>query len=138
MAGSFGVYREALVADTVIEDDGTVVAVAPGDRVFISVPAAKDSAHFPDSAIVNPRRALDSYIHYGAGPLESLGSDVGQIALVELFRALFRKKGLRRSAGPQGLLKKIPQAGGLSVYLTEDWGFTSPFPTTMKVTWDGA
>lgn len=137
MAGTFGLYRKASVADTITEDDGRKVPVHPGDRVFVSfVGAAKDPAHFPNPEQINPRRPLDSYIHYGVGPHACLGRDVSQIALTELFRAVFRKKGLRRVPGPQGLLKKVPRPGGFYVYMTEDWGSIWPFPTTMKVTWD--
>ncbi|KAM0345970.1 hypothetical protein ACHAPU_006024 [Fusarium lateritium] len=137
MAGTFGLYREAAVADIIQEDDGRSVPVSPGDRVFVSfVSAAKDPSIFPDPETVNPRRPLDSYIHYGVGPHACLGRDISQVALTELFRVLFRKKGLRRVPGAQGELKKVPRPGGFYVYMTEDWGSIWPFPTSMKVTWD--
>ncbi|KAG9251079.1 heme peroxidase [Emericellopsis atlantica] len=137
MAGTFGLYRKASVDDTILEDDGRKVPVKKGDRVFVSfVGAAKDTKHFPNPDIIDPRRPLDAYIHYGDGPHACLGRGISQVALAELFRAVFRKKNLRRVAGPQGLLKKVPRPGGFYVYLTEDWGSIWPFPTTMKVTWD--
>lgn len=137
MAGTFGLYRKAAAVDTITEDDGRQVQVQPGDRVFCSfVSAAQDAKHFPEPKTVNPRRPLDSYIHYGDGPHACLGRNISQVALTELFRAVFRKKGLRRVPGPQGLLKKVPRPGGFYVYLTEDWGSIWPFPTTMKVMWD--
>lgn len=109
----------------------------PGDRVFVSFDAAaRDRTNFPSPDTVNPRRPLDSYFHYGVAPLASLGRDVSQVALVELFRALFRKKGLRRVPGPQGMLKRVPGPGGFGTFLTEDWGDFWPFPTSMKVAWD--
>jgi cytochrome P450 len=85
---------------------------------------------------VNPRRPLDAYIHYGAGPHACLGRDVSQVAITELFRAVFRLKNLRRAPGPQGELKKVPRPGGFVVYMREDWGSLFPFPTTMKVMYD--
>jgi cytochrome P450 len=137
MAGTFGLYRKAAAADTILEDDGRKVQVQAGDRVFVSfVGAAKDPKHFPSPDIIDPRRPLDAYIHYGDGPHACLGRNISQVAITELFRTVFRKKNLRRVAGPQGLLKKVPRPGGFYVYLTEDWGSTWPFPTTMKVTWD--
>lgn len=137
MAGTFGLYRKAAADDIITEDDGTKVNVRAGDRVFVSfVSAAKDPAHFPDPERVDPSRPRDAYIHYGKGPHACLGRDVSEVALTELFRAVFRKKGLKRAAGPQGELKKVPRPGNFSVYLTEDWGTIFPFPTTMKVTWD--
>lgn len=86
--------------------------------------------------MVNPRRPLDKYIHYGAGPHTCLGRDISQVAIVELFRALFRRKNVRRVPGPQGELKKVPRPGGFFVYMFEDWSSYFPFPTTMKVMWD--
>lgn len=58
------------------------------------------------------------------------------MALTEMFRALFRRRGLRRAPGPQGELKKVGRPGGFFVYLREDWGSLWPFPVTMKVMWD--
>jgi hypothetical protein len=137
MAGTFGLYRRAESDDVILEDDGRQVPVKAGDRVFVSfVSAAKDPKHFPEPEKIDPRRPLDSYIHYGAGPHTCLGREVSQVALTELFRAVFRKKGLRGAAGPGGQLKKVPRPGNFFVYLTEDWGSIWPFPTTMKVTWD--
>lgn len=137
MAGTFGLYRQVAEADTIVEDDGRNVSVQPGDRVFVScVSAARDAKIFPEPDKVNPKRPLDSYIHYGAGPHECLGRDISQVALVELFRAIFRKPGLRRVPGGQGELKKVPRPGGFYAYMTEDWSSIWPFPTTMKVTWD--
>lgn len=137
MAGTFGLYRQASTADVIIEDDGRQVRVEPGDRIFVSsATASREEAHFPEADKVNPRRPIDSYIHYGAGPHACLGKEISQVALVELFRALFRKKGLKRATGPLGELKKVPRPGGFFVYMTEDWGGVSPFPTSMKVTWD--
>ena len=138
MAGTYGLYREATAADVITEDDGSQVHVNPGDRVFVSfVSAGQDPERFPEPKKVDPRRRLESYLHYGMGPHTCLGREVSQIALVELFRAIFRKKNLRRIPGPQGELKKIPRPGGFFVYLSEDWGNMSPFPTSMKVMWDG-
>ncbi|KAL8369574.1 hypothetical protein RB595_000077 [Gaeumannomyces hyphopodioides] len=137
MAGTFGAYREAAAADVIREDDGREVRVAPGDRVFVSfVDAAKDPARFPDPLVVDPRRPLEGYIHYGAGPHACLGREASQVALTELFRALFRRPNVRRVPGPQGELKKVPRPGGFFVYMREDWGGMWPFPCSMRIMWD--
>ncbi|KAF4508626.1 hypothetical protein G6O67_004977 [Ophiocordyceps sinensis] len=137
LSGPPGFVRKASEADSFAEEDGRQVEIGAGDRVFVSFDsAARDKIHFPSPETVNPRRPIDSYVHYGAEPLTSLGKDVSQIGLVELFRALFRKKGLRRVPGPQGTLKKVPGPGGYGTFLTEDWGDFWPFPTSMKVMWD--
>lgn len=138
LTGPMGLNRYATSADTIIEDDGRRVNVDQGGRIFVSLAAAaRDPAHFPNPDKVDPRRPLDAYIYHGAGSDTGLGKEVGQIALVELFRALFSKRGLKRVAGPQGQLKKVPQPDGSTAFMTEDWGSFWPFPTTMKVTWDG-
>jgi hypothetical protein len=134
-----GLYRQAASNDTITEDNGQQVHVSAGDRVFVSLagPAAtRDPSRFPDPDTVDPKRRLDTYLHYGAGTHTCLGREVSQVALIELFRAFFRRRNLRRATGAQGELKKVPREDGGSVYLTEDWGVKSPFPVSMKVTWD--
>lgn len=100
------------------------------------VSAAKDPSHFPDPDAVDPRRPLGAYIFFGAGPHACLGRDLAQAGLVEMFRALFRLKNVRRAPGPQGELKKVPRPGGFYVYMREDRGAYFPFPCTMKVCYD--
>ncbi|TFB06849.1 Linoleate 10R-lipoxygenase [Trichoderma ghanense] len=138
LAGALGLHQVATDTDTIVEDDGRRVNVSQGDRVFASFAssAARDPAQFPNPETVDPRRPLDSYIQFGAGTHSALGKEVGQIALTELFRAVFRRQGLRRAAGPQGELRKVPRQGGHCEYLTENWGKLTPFPMSMKVTWD--
>ncbi|KAI2464196.1 linoleate diol synthase [Annulohypoxylon bovei var. microspora] len=137
LAGTFGSYREAAGDDTIEESDGRKVYVKAGDRVFVSfADAAKDRKHFPDSEKVNPRRPLDSYIHFGLGPQACLGPDTCQAGLAEMFRSVFKLKNVRRATGPQGELKKIVQPGGLCEYMREDRGGYFPFPCTMKICYD--
>lgn len=100
------------------------------------VSAAKDPNYFPCPETVNPRRNLSSYIFYGKGPHACLGEDASRVALVELFRAVFRRKNVRRVPGPQGELKKVKRPGNFYAYMTEDWGTLSPFPVSMKIMWD--
>lgn len=137
LSGSFGFLRKAEADDVIVEDDGREVEVKAGDHVIMSLGSgAKEARHFPDPDKVDPRRPLEAYIYYGDGPQARLAREVNQVALPELFRTIFRRKNLRRVAGPQGMLKKVPQPGGSFMCLTEDWGSLWPFPTTMKVTWD--
>lgn len=35
------------------------------------------------------------------------------------------------------MMKKVPRPGGFYVYMTENQGSYFPFPTTMKIHWDG-
>ncbi|KAJ4861751.1 hypothetical protein T069G_02705 [Trichoderma breve] len=137
MAGAFGLHQVSTSPDIITEDDGRKISVNQGDKVFASfVSGARDATQFPNPETVDPRRPLESYIQFGAGTHRALDKEVSQIALVELFRAIFRKQGLKRVAGPQGELKKVPRQGGHCEYLSEDWGTLTPFPVSMKVTWD--
>lgn len=135
LAGAFDAYRHATEADAIAEEDGRVLPVKAGDRIRVSsASAARAETHFPEAGRVNPRRPLDTYAHLDEGPHTSLGREVTHVALAELFRATFRRKGLRRVKGPLGQLKRAPAPGG--GFMTEDWGATWPFPTSMKVAWD--
>lgn len=166
MAGYLGTYREVAVSDVVKEDNGKSITVRQGDRVFVSFvrshlpfqsnlrltcpsthdahqlthnyqrSSARDASIFPEPEKINPKRPLESYVHYGLGPHACLGPEVSQVALTEMFRAVFGKKNLRRAPGLQGELRKIPRGDGLPSYLTEDWSSISPVPTSMRVCWD--
>lgn len=137
MAGAFSLHQVSTGPDIITEDDGRKISVNQGDKVFASfVSGARDATQFPNPETVDPGRPLESYIQFGAGTHRALDKEVSQIALVELFRAIFRKQGLKKVAGPQGELKKVPRQGGHCEYLSEDWGTLTPFPVSMKVTWD--
>ncbi|KAK3689370.1 heme peroxidase [Podospora appendiculata] len=137
LSGTLGVFREASADGAIKEDDGSEVSVRAKDRVFVSTAhATKDATHFPDPEIVNPHRPVDSYIHHAASAHSYFDDAVGHAALTEMFRALFRRKNVRRAPGPQGELKKVTREGGAVFYLREDWGALTPFPVTMKVMWD--
>lgn len=47
-----------------------------------------------------------------------------------MVRVVARLDTLRPAPGAQGQLKKIPQEAGFSVYMREDYGSYSPFPTS--------
>ncbi|KUI59129.1 Linoleate 10R-lipoxygenase [Cytospora mali] len=137
MSGYSGTYREAAVSDAVEEDNGRSIPVRQGARVFVNfASSSKDASRFPNPETINPNRPLESYVHYGLSPHICIGPEVSQVALTEMFRAVFSKRNLRRAPGPQGELKKIPRGDGLTAYLTEDWSSISPVPTSMRVCWD--
>jgi linoleate 10R-lipoxygenase len=137
MAGALVLTREAMGPAVVNEDFGLNVQLRAGGHVFMpSAPMSRDAEQFPSPDTVDPRRPVESYVHYGAGPQTFLGKDICDVAMVELFRAIFKKKGLRAVPGPQGALKKVVRDDGVVDYLSEDWGTVSPFPVTMKVMWD--
>ncbi|KAJ4410035.1 hypothetical protein N0V85_004011 [Neurospora sp. IMI 360204] len=138
---TLGAFRQASAVDAIKEEDGGEVRVQPGDRVFVSVKSAAQSpTTFPSPEDVNPSRPLDAYKIFFFGTHSYLGHEVSQIALTEMFRSLFKRGNVRRAPGPQGQLKKITrelnEELSQTFYLREDWGAVTPFPVTMKVTWD--
>lgn len=135
--GTFGSYRKATRSMTV-DDGGRQVPIQAGDKVFCSfVGAAREPKVFPDPDTVRLDRPLESYIHYGVGPHTCLGKDVSQVALTAMLKVVGGLDNLRRAPGPAGQLKKIPRPGGFYIYMRSDWGSYFPFPTTMKINFDG-
>ncbi|KAI3322602.1 linoleate diol synthase [Xylariaceae sp. AK1471] len=137
LAGTFGSCREATVDDIIREDDGSEIVVKAKDRVFVSFAgASKDAKNIPNPEDVNPRRPLTTYISYMLGPHTCLARNTCEVALTEMFRSVFRLKGLRRAPGPQGELKKVRGPDGFDVYMREDRGAYYPFPCTMQICYD--
>ena len=98
--------------------------------------ASMDAQQFPNPTKVDLTRDLKSYIHYGMGPHQCLGYDVSKTAMTAMLKTVGKLDNLRRSPGPQGTLKSVP-GPGITLYMTPDQGTVFPFPTTMKVMWDG-
>jgi linoleate 8R-lipoxygenase / 9,12-octadecadienoate 8-hydroperoxide 8R-isomerase len=99
--------------------------------------ASMDPTAFPEPAKVNLNRPSDLYVHYGVGPHECLGKGLSLTGLTAMLKTVGRLKNLRRAAGPQGEVKKIVGPYGVILYMTEDQRSYFPFPTTMKINWDG-
>ncbi|KAL6715679.1 hypothetical protein ACLMJK_006640 [Lecanora helva] len=115
--GTFGSYRKSKV-HTTINDGGRSVEVKPGDKVFTSfVQANREAEFFPEPDTVKLDRPLGNYIHYGMGPHACLGAEASRTALTAMLRVVGRLDNLRRAAGPQGQVKKIPRPGGFYVYM---------------------
>ena len=96
-----------------------------------------DREAFPDPKTVGLDRPMESYLHYGMGPHICLGYDVSKVAMTAMLKTVGRLDNLRRVPGSQGQIKKIPGPGGFTLYMTADHSSYFPFPTTMKVQWDG-
>ncbi|KAI1331626.1 linoleate diol synthase [Xylariaceae sp. FL0255] len=139
LAGTFGSYREATADDVIPGDDGRSTPIKAKDRVYLSFAGASaDANNFPNPSEVNPKRPLTSYITFAVGPYAAnqASKDAVNSALVEMFRAAFRLKNLRRAPGPQGELKRVKDQDGFDVYMREDRGAYYPFPCTMVVAYD--
>jgi hypothetical protein len=95
----------------------------------------------PSNDGVDPLRPRESYIYFAALPSSTFlagGREMSEAALTEMFRALFKRRNVRRAPGPQGELKKVVgvRGDGAVEYLREDWGAKGEWPVTMKVCWD--
>ena len=101
------------------------------------VTLAQDPKVYPDPKKVRLDRPVDSYVVYGIGPHACLGGDASKVALTAMLKCIGRLDNLRRAPGPQGEMKKIPREGGFYVYMDKMMSSEFPFPTTMKINWDG-
>jgi linoleate 8R-lipoxygenase / 9,12-octadecadienoate 8-hydroperoxide 8R-isomerase len=97
-----------------------------------------DPAIFPDPHKVVLDRNLDLYIHHRLGPQQYLGSGLSQVAMTAMLKTVGQLDNLRRTSGAQGEIKRIVGPHGLMRYMTVDQSNYSPFPTCMKIQWDGA
>ncbi len=132
-----GLYRLA-TEDTTIKDGEKVVNIKAGEVVLCDlVTASEDPATFPDPYQVKLDRPMDSYIHFGWGRHTCLGLDMTKLALTTMLKTVGKLDNLRRAPGDQGHIKKIAGPGGITLYMTVDHSSLFPFPTTMKVRWDG-
>lgn len=104
---------------------------------LFQVAASHDPVAFPDPDTVKLDRPIDSYLHFGFGPHQCLGMDMSKTALSTMLRVVGRLDNFRRAPGAQGQLKKLAGPGGIAMYMDAEHSSYSPFPTTMKVQWDG-
>ncbi|CEJ62348.1 Putative Psi-producing oxygenase A [Penicillium brasilianum] len=123
---------------TVIDDNGEKVTLKAGQNIFVNlVSASHDPKAWPDPEQVRLDRDLSQYSHFGFGPHQCLGLGVCQVALPTMLRVVGQLENLRRAPGPQGQLKKLPAIGGLTMYMDADYSSITPYPSTMKIQWDG-
>lgn len=132
-----GLYRLATKVGTV-EDGEKRINVKPGQVLLCNlVMASKDPSAFPDPEQVKLDRPMDSYIHFGWGRHTCLGLDMTKLGLTTMLKTVAKLENLRRAPGNQGHIKKVAGPGGITLYMTVDNSSVFPFPTTMKVRWDG-
>lgn len=96
-----------------------------------------DPTAFPDPEKVKLDRDMNLYAHFGFGPHKCLGLDLCKTGLSTMLKVIGRLDNLRRAPGAQGQLKKLSGPGGIAKYMNEDQSGFTPFPSTMKIQWDG-
>ena len=134
---SIGIYRD-VATTTTVKDGDRQVNVSPGEQIYLDcVTACQDPVAFPEPKKVKLDRPMDSYIHYGHGPHHCLGFDISTLASTTMLKTVAKLENLKRAPGAQGRIRKIAGPGGVTSYMTADDSRYYPFPTTMKVRWDG-
>ena len=132
-----GLYRLATKDDT-IQDGEKKVDVKAGQVLLCNlVSASKDPVAFEDPQQIKLDRPMGSYIHFGWGRHTCLGLDMTKLGLTTMLKTVAKLNNLRRAPGDQGQIKKVAGPGGITLYMTPDHSSLFPFPTTMKVRWDG-
>lgn len=132
-----GLYRRSVI-NTTVQNGTTSIDVKSGETLLCDlVAASQDPVTFPDPGQVKLDRPLDSYIHFGWGRHMCLGFGITKLALTTMLKTVGKLNNLRRAPGGQGQIKKIAGPGGITLYMTADQSSYFPFPTTMKIRWDG-
>ncbi|XHG01181.1 hypothetical protein AWENTII_004579 [Aspergillus wentii] len=123
---------------TVIEDNGEKVMLKAGQEIICNlVSASHDPVSFPEPEKVKLDRDMKSYSHFGFGAHQCLGIGLCKLGLTTMLKVVGRLDNLRRCPGPQGKQFRLSGPGGIALYMNADHSSFSPFPTTMKIQWDG-
>ncbi|KAH8668546.1 heme peroxidase [Xylariales sp. PMI_506] len=136
---SAGVLRAVSADGATVHDgeDESTLRPPVGSTIFLDfVAAGRDPAVFRDPLEVKLDRADDLYIHHGYGGHACLGRRIVEGAMAVQLRAFARLKNLRRAPGPAGQLKSKVVNGAFKVYMDEDWGRWTPFPSNLKLHYD--
>ncbi|KAH0431856.1 linoleate diol synthase [Colletotrichum camelliae] len=133
LGGGFSSSREATVDEPITDErivNGELVheqmRIQQGNRISLNFTkvAGLDPTQFPDPQRVNPKRPLESYVHYNLATHGYLGTSTTHAALIGMFRAVFERQGVERlrdqrepeperdAEQPQGILKKVTRSVG--------------------------
>lgn len=141
LSNSLGIFRDVEPVNGVsatVTQNGKTITAKKGDRIFVSfVAASRDPSVFPSPLEVRLDRPLDAYITFGEGPHQCLGKDLNIVHSLTMLKVMARLRRLRRTPGDEGRLKHINKPGGIKLYMTPDWSEFTPYPTTMKLMFDG-
>jgi hypothetical protein len=88
---------------------------------------------FPDPTVVNPRRPPSSYHLNGAGFHNCPGTTYAQLTIMEIVKAVFQLKNVRRAPGNAGRLKRFTEVvheTETDIYLQRN-GSTGPWPGSL-------
>jgi cytochrome P450 len=127
-----------VAADNVnIKDGERDVSAKKGDSLLMDfIAAGVDSKKYPEPYEINLDRPEDSYIVFGYGSHACVGREIVVTAMAAQLRALGKLKNLRRAPGQAGMLK-TKTVGAFRLYMNEDWSDWTPYPSNLKVHFDG-
>ncbi|KAH0559961.1 hypothetical protein GP486_003520 [Trichoglossum hirsutum] len=136
---AFGLLRLVENDGLTIKDGERTISPRKGDKIFTSFyKASLDPSVYPEPKEIKLDRPEDTYIMFGYGTHECLGKEVNILAMTAMLKAFAKHlKGLRRAPGLQGQLKYTLKDGLVKVYMKEDWSAWWPYPSTMKIAYDG-
>jgi linoleate 8R-lipoxygenase/9,12-octadecadienoate 8-hydroperoxide 8R-isomerase len=124
--------------DVTVRDGAETHYLKEGDVLVVNLVACShDPKKFSHPDTVDTTRPESDYIFYGWGPHQCLGMQASKIALTTMLRTVARLRGLRRAPGAPGQLKSMRTPEGFAQYLMADGSQIFPFPTTMRLRWDG-
>ncbi|KAJ8508992.1 hypothetical protein ONZ45_g8792 [Pleurotus djamor] len=135
-----GLWREAAFDASIPQGEGLPsIPVRAGDRIFASFRNAHlDPDTFPNPTQIDPQRPVSSYRLNGTGFHTCPGTKYAQVVTVEIMRAIFSLKNLRRAPGEMGKLHgftEIVHETETNFYLTRDGG-VSPWPGSLYLVYD--
>lgn len=146
----FGVFRTAEEdADvTGCGDSGTeTVHVKKGDTVFVNfVSAGRDPKVFEDPEEIKIHRPRDNYIHQGWGKHACIGKNITPTAMAAMLRVFARLENVKpaiplyrngSAREPDYLKWRRIKDTPFKLFMTPDGSSDWPFPTTMKISFDG-
>ncbi|KAI5843292.1 cytochrome P450 [Tricharina praecox] len=135
---AFGIIREVAVDSAVIQDGPQrTVNLKKGESVFLNfISSGLDPTAFPNPREIDLTRPEELYIQYGYGPHSCIGTPIAITALTAMLRVYGRLENIRRAPRLAGQMKSVTKHG-FRTYMTEGWSEWSPFPTTMKIQFDG-
>jgi len=160
LRGETGVFRW-VQKDVTVDDTTEALGIRThnlkkGDKVMVDLKSAgRDPKAFPNPDKLDLTRPLDSYLMLGHGIHQCLGLPMTRVALTTMLKVVGRLDNLRPAtvsyggkSGPHqvkkvlkefvpGDSKVIPEDWHYHLYLTEDWDQYFPFPTSLKINWDG-
>jgi hypothetical protein len=103
-----------------------------GQVVVVNLGAAKNATVL-DADTFSLKREASAYSMKAYGPEVELAFEIAYICNAELVKLLAAAKSLGRAPGPQGVIKKVKDEGGVVMYLNKEESDFVPYPVGLMV-----